>query len=109
MTNPLPPARTKYKQLDWDEAKRLRDSGLSLGAIARVMDASIHTVKYASEHKWTRPSSGGPTYYRTSESDPELAARLAEIPEDTRTLDERLTGGPLPGRSALDQKRRGLR
>lgn len=32
------------------------------------------------------------------------AARLAEIPADTRTLTQRTFGDPLPGRSALDSK-----
>jgi hypothetical protein len=99
-------AAMKYPRLDWDAARLLRESGKTLGQIAEEMGASIHTVKYASEHKWTRPSSDGPTDYRRSEVLPELAARLTEIPEDTRTLDERLMGSPLPGRSALDQKRR---
>jgi hypothetical protein len=33
-----------------------------------------------------------------------LAARLAEIPQDTRTQGQRLLGDPLPGRSALDRR-----
>lgn len=32
-----------------------------------------------------------------------LAARLAEIPADTRTLTQRICGDPLPGRSALSK------
>lgn len=35
----------------------------------------------------------------------ELEARLAEIPDDTRTTTARVFGDPLPGRSALDQRR----
>lgn len=34
----------------------------------------------------------------------ELAARLAEIPADTRSLTARIFGDPLPGRSALDRR-----
>lgn len=34
----------------------------------------------------------------------DIAARLAEIPEDTRTITGRLFGDPLPGRRALDAK-----
>lgn len=35
----------------------------------------------------------------------EIAARVAEIPLDTRGLTARICGDPLPGRSALDQRR----
>lgn len=34
----------------------------------------------------------------------DAAARLAEIPPDTRSLTARLAGDPLPGRSALDKR-----
>jgi hypothetical protein len=34
----------------------------------------------------------------------DVAARLAEIPQDTRTQGQRLMGDPLPGRSALDRR-----
>lgn len=33
----------------------------------------------------------------------DAAARLAEIPEDTRTLTQRICGDPLPGRDALSR------
>lgn len=33
-----------------------------------------------------------------------LAARLSEIPQDTRPLTARIFGDPLPGRSALDRR-----
>lgn len=33
-----------------------------------------------------------------------IAARLAEIPADTRNLTARIFGDPLPGRSALDRQ-----
>ena len=34
----------------------------------------------------------------------ELAARLADVPADTRCLTARFFGDPLPGRSALDRR-----
>ena len=34
----------------------------------------------------------------------DFAARLAEIPPDTRTLSQRIMGDPLPGRSALARR-----
>lgn len=34
----------------------------------------------------------------------DVAARLAEIPADTRSLTARIFGDPLPGRSALHRK-----
>jgi len=40
-------------------------------------------------------------YRRPPEQD--VAARLAEIPPDTRTLTQRMFGDPLPGRSALSK------
>lgn len=36
-----------------------------------------------------------------------VAARRAEIPDDTRGLTARVLGDPLPGRSALDRERGG--
>ena len=36
---------------------------------------------------------------------PDVLARLAEIPADTRSLTARLFGDPLPGRAALDHRR----
>jgi hypothetical protein len=35
----------------------------------------------------------------------DIAARLAEIPPDTRSLTARLFGDPIPGRRAIDQRR----
>ena len=35
------------------------------------------------------------------------AARLAEIPRDTRNLTQRLMGGPIPGRDALSRRNHG--
>lgn len=41
---------------------------------------------------------------RSSRVDPDVvAARLAEIPEDTRTITARICGDPLPGRRAIDR------
>ncbi len=34
----------------------------------------------------------------------DIAARLAEIPNDDRTLTQRICGDPLPGRSALHKR-----
>ena len=36
--------------------------------------------------------------------DEDVAARLAEIPPDTRDLTAQVFGDPLPGRSALDRR-----
>lgn len=42
--------------------------------------------------------------YACGKLDPDVvAARLAEIPPDTRTLTQRMFGDPLPGRSALSK------
>lgn len=37
----------------------------------------------------------------------EIAARLAEIPDDTRTLTQRICGDPIPERSALYRRMHG--
>lgn len=44
------------------------------------------------------------TRYNEDRVGPELMARLAEIPADTRGLTARMFGDPLPGRSALDRR-----
>jgi hypothetical protein len=47
----------------------------------------------------------GVTERRAQQND--VAARLAEIPIDTRTDIQRLMGEPMPGRSALDRRQHG--
>jgi hypothetical protein len=43
--------------------------------------------------------------YACGKLDPaDIAARLSEIPADTRNLTQRINGDPLPGRSALDRR-----
>lgn len=41
---------------------------------------------------------------RTKVTDEDLAARLAEIPPDTRDLTARIFGDPIPGRRELDMR-----
>ena len=45
----------------------------------------------------------GLTYACGKLSAEEVAARLAEIPPDTRSLTQRVMGDPLPGRDALSR------
>ena len=48
---------------------------------------------------------GGTKHIASHKPHPDdLAARLAEIPPDTRTLTGVICGDPLPGRSALDMR-----
>lgn len=47
-------------------------------------------------------------YARWKPSCDDIAARLAEIPADTRGLTGRVCGDPLPGRSAYDRRRAAL-
>jgi len=57
------------------------------------------------ERKAMQPSRADLDGDMPSRIDPEcLAARLAEIPPDTRTLTGHLFGDPLPGRSAFDKE-----
>lgn len=42
---------------------------------------------------------------RSVPADADVDARLAEVPEDTRSVSGHILGDPLPGRSALDRER----
>lgn len=68
--------------------------------------------EYRRDNDHQRPSraAGKRWWAMTGQSKPdkdEVAARLADIPEDTRTPGQRLMGDPVPERSALFRKRAG--
>lgn len=62
------------------------------------------------DRKLNRESSAGLraaglTYHAMGNPDKgDVAARLAEIPPDTRSLTQRICGDPLPGRDALSRR-----
>ena len=55
----------------------------------------VHVVRNLERYRAVKPNL----------PDEEFKRLIADIPEDTRDLTARLCGDPLPGRSALDQRR----
>lgn len=113
---------TDVQQVILEEARQLRASGMNwtdIGAKLTVHKTTLRCnlepeyrakmkVAWAStdarkEMQGSRRSAGLVADERVPMAD--LAARLAEIPEDTRTPAARLMGEPMPGRSALDRRR----
>jgi hypothetical protein len=117
----------KLNEKQIEEAGRMRLSGKSWREIGRAFSVREETVMKAVDpfeaerirqrfRDWRarnpRTSSNSP---RSTSLQPqslagrperdEVEARRAEIPEDTRGLTAWMMGDPLPGRSALDQKR----
>jgi hypothetical protein len=102
---------------DKEKAQAMRDQGMSYAKIAVHFGTTDMTVmcrldeKYA-EHRRRRTnklrSIDGPPLrsilpLERHPDQEDVAARLAEIPPDTRSLTQRLCGDPLPGRSAFDR------
>lgn len=105
----------------WDEteAKAMLARGTSWTQIASYFGSTTTTIRcwldpeYAAhcrqrindrrrEKAGTRPMRHTVAWARPPEAD--TAARLAEIPPDTRSLTQRLCGDPLPGRDALSRR-----
>lgn len=103
------------------EAARLRETGMSWERLGKHFQCSPSTVKcwVDPEHaerrklrKRVNAAKGRPPSNRTTGQvvrddnidRADVAARLAAIPEDTRSRAEKLLGDPPPGRSALDQR-----
>lgn len=102
------------RKIDVDRAIELRALGYEYAQIAIELGVGIATA-----YCWCNPNNAreyriarqckykkirGP--FRQSVVDPiDVAARLAEIPVDTRDLTAVVFGDPLPGRSALDKMR----
>lgn len=102
------------------EAQRLRDDGWkwsALGARFKCSPETVHravdpsfadrmrdkAVRHRMRDKNGTERNGLPRAdYASTRAD--AAARMAEIPADTRTLTARMFGDPLPGRSALARK-----
>lgn len=112
-----------------EEQKRiatlLRREGMSWNAVAKSVGAATETVRRWLDPEFRRQRIAfdreryrerqakqqrerRSDFWHRSEpkplTEPECAARLREIPRDTRDVTARLCGDPLPGRSALDQR-----
>jgi len=108
------------------EARRLRSEGMTWVALARKFGCASDTVKRALDPAFRQHRAEGikaakanrkqgvemprgrPTNFVISEGTAvarDAARLMALIPKDTRPLTARLFGDPLPGRSALDQRK----
>lgn len=94
-----------------ERIRALRAEGKSYAEIGSVLGVPAQTAQnWGNGRGRYEPQSTGDYQPRTyvkrvkrAEIDTDIEARLAEIPPDTRTLDERLNGTPLRGRSYLDR------
>lgn len=107
-----------------NQARRMREEGISWTAIGREFLCKPETIRRHIDLEWAtrererkrnnkknqqsqKPKA--PTVIshpvRGKISQLEIAAAIAKIPKDTRTSTSKWLGDPLPGRSALDQKR----
>jgi len=101
------------------EARAMLAKGISHSGVARVFGVTVTTVRrrldplYATHVRertnLARAIKRGNDVPITVRYQPppeqDIAARLAEIPRDTRSLTGRILGDPLPGRSAFDRVR----
>ncbi len=86
-----------------------REVGVPVDALRRHCDEAYQRHVIDRINLARAKKNGWKGYTATESRRPDqgdVAQRLAAIPEDTRTLSQRLNGDPLPGRSALDQRRR---
>lgn len=112
---------SKRVEIDIEKARALKAEGWSYTRIGALFGTTCQTIKVRLEPEYdelrkrrTNEIRRAHRGYSIKEivlpeprvAEATVAARLAEIPADTRTRGQRLMGDPLPGRSALD--RRGL-
>ncbi len=117
-------ATSQLTQEQIAEASRLANDGWSFPRIAEKLGCHPETVRRAidadfatkrrvqiQEARQLRRCKPGNRKTKTARENAtaisikeDAAARLAEIPADTRSLTARLAGDPLPGRSALDRR-----
>lgn len=105
---------------DWNETevRGMLAKGISHAGIARIYGLTLTTVRrrldpvYAAHIRERtnfaraikRGNDVAATFRYQHPSDEDYAARLAEIPPDTRSLTARVFGDPLPARSALHRR-----
>jgi len=107
-------------------AKQLHSDGWTIRRICDRMGCCYHTIRRiidpeyaitrriwvnearhkreANEAKYLPPRKTARENATAINIKQDAAARLAEVPADTRSLTGRLAGDPLPGRSALDKR-----
>ena len=96
-----------------ERAREMRASGFTWGEIADATGMTKGEARYRLDETYAqkrRESLRGPAskvYVASSQrmSEAEILLRLDSVPRDTRSPFARMAGDPLPGRSALDQKR----
>ena len=86
---------------NYEQVRRALDSDYAINRRIQVRDARQR--RYKPEKRLDRAGRENASGASVKE---DAAARLAEIPKDTRSLTGLLAGDPLPGRSALDKARR---
>lgn len=105
-----------------EKARAIVAGGKSVTAAARLLDVSAYKLKAALVPGFREATSlkvkhrrrkrvgvhfgAGAGHVEDRVPEDDAAARLAEVPADTRTLTARLMGDPLPGRRAIDLRAR---
>jgi hypothetical protein len=105
------------KEWNETEARDMLSRGISYTEVAKIFGLTTTTVHRRLDPMFAayvrertnlaraikRGNDVAATFRYQPPSEQDLAARLAEIPRDTRSLTGRLCGDPLPGRSAFDR------
>lgn len=118
--NSKPGAQTPVTQEQVAHALELRAGGMHWEAVGNAMGLTPNRIRYASDPEWAKMRrertaerkrvenavlAGYPPHFADRRiPTEEIDAVLATIPRDTRSLQARLMGDPLPGRSALDRR-----
>lgn len=87
-------------------------TGVNAHNVRCILDPNYRTARYARSKPPRKqvsggvPKGGGSGYHASkADRDIDFVSLVSRVPEDTRGLTARICGDPLPGRSALDQKR----
>lgn len=88
-----------------------RDTGLTRDVLMRQLRPGYREAANSRHGREARARlvkllKAPPAHFVHRKLDASFAARLAEIPDDHRSLTARVFGDPLPGRSAFDRGRR---
>lgn len=110
--------KVKFSEEAIEEARRLMNAETPWAEIGRKLGCNPDTIRRRLDPKWreyraaqirsVKHADGYVNMNRVSEvrrsRRDEADRRMAEIPEDTRSVSQRIMGDPLPGRSALDNR-----
>lgn len=90
----------------WAWRKIARQLGISVERLRTAIEPGFGKRRYQRQKRLAMPGHAHvrPGRRPTKPKAADVAARLAEIPDDERGLTQRLLGDPLPGRSALDRR-----